>query len=261
MHGAAGGRLLADRYRLDGVLGTGGMARVHRAWDVRMRRPVAVKLFTATDEVGARRFAREARTLAALTHPALVPVYDLGRAGATSFVVMRLLDGGTLRDLVADGPLPPDRVRAAGARLADALAHVHGHGVVHRDVKPANVLLDHDGAAHLADFGLARSADGTRFTRGDEVVGTAPYLAPEQLRGEDVGPPADVYALGLVLLECLTGRREYTGEAAAEARLQRPPHVPRDLPADLVRLLTLMTSLSARRRPGAAECARALGDR
>ncbi|MFT7840221.1 serine/threonine-protein kinase [Saccharothrix sp. BKS2] len=256
-----GARVLVDRYRLDGVLGVGGMARVHLGWDLRLRRPVAVKVCTATDEVGVRRFAHEARTLAALVHPGLVPVYDLAESGPTPFVVMRLLDGGTLRDLLAAGPLPTGRVRELGARLADALAHVHSRGVVHRDVKPGNVLLDRHGAAHLADFGLARSADATRLTRVDEVVGTAAYLAPEQIRGEDVGPPADVYALGLVLLECLTGRREYGGGvvAAANARLHRPPEVPRDLPADLVRLLTLMTSLSARRRPTADRCARDLG--
>ncbi|GAA3464002.1 hypothetical protein GCM10018963_60150 [Saccharothrix longispora] len=256
--------LFAGRYRFDGLLGSGGTADVHRAWDTRLDRFVAVKLFTLDDDPTARRrFQHEVRTLAGFDHPALVSVQDAGTAGRTPFVVLRLVDGPTLRDRLADGPLPPDEVRALGARLADALAHIHERDVVHRDVKPSNVLLDAGGNAHLADFGLARAPGTTRLTRRDQVVGSAAYLAPEQVRGAEVGPPADVYSLGLVLLECLTGRREYGGGAvaAAFARLDRPPAVPPDLPADLTRLLLLMTALSVRRRPGAAECARALGGR
>ncbi|MGM1060841.1 serine/threonine-protein kinase [Saccharothrix sp. Mg75] len=254
-------RVLAGRYRLVGKLGSGGMAEVHRGWDLLLRRHVAVKLFDAPDDaagaVASTRFDHEVRTMAALSHPGLVSVYDVGRCGRTSFVVLQLVEGPTLRDRLAGGPLPLPQVRRLGLRLADALAHVHEQGVVHRDVKPSNILLDASGAPHLADFGLARSAWSPQLTNHGQVIGTAAYLAPEQVRGEAVGPAADVYALGLVLLECLTGRREYQGSRveAAVARLRRPPAVPPALPPELHRLLTAMTSTSPERRPTAAQCA------
>ncbi len=257
------GELLAGRYELAGTLGVGGMAEVRRGWDTVLRRPVAVKLFHPAGDVDAgRRFDNEGRTLARLSHPGLVAVHDAGVDAGTAFVVLQLVEGGTLRDRMADGPLSVTEVRALGARLADALAYVHEQHVVHRDVKPSNILLDGDGTPYLADFGLAHLADSTRFTRTNQMVGTAAYLSPEQVRGGEIGPASDVYSFGLVLLECLTGRREYPGGdvESAVARLHRPPAVPDDLPADLVRLLSLMTSLSVRRRPGARDCARALRD-
>ncbi|SDF74138.1 Serine/threonine protein kinase [Lentzea fradiae] len=253
--------VLADRYELADVLGTGGMAEVRRAWDRRLHRHVAVKLFRAGAELTQeRRFDNEIRTLASLSHPRLVQVHDAGISGDMQFVVLQLVDGCTLRDRIAEGPLGVEDVQRIGAELADALAYVHAMGVVHRDVKPSNVLMDHDDNTHLADFGLARVVDTTRLTRPDQVVGTAAYLAPEQVRGEDLTGAVDVYALGLVLLECLTGQREYQGSEieAAVARLHRQPAIPDDLPVHLRRLLTAMTSLSPRRRPSAAECAAAL---
>ncbi len=249
-------RPLAERYELGELLGSGGMADVHRAWDTRLRRQVAVKLFRPGAD--ARRFDSEARTLASLSHPGLVQVHDAGTADGTPFVVLELVRGPTLRDRVESGPLRVEEVRRLGAQLADALAYVHGRGVVHRDVKPSNILLGDQ--ARLADFGLARLVDSTHLTEAGQLVGTAAYLAPEQVRGEETGLAADVYALGLVLLECLTGQREYQGSdiEAAVARLHRSPVVPDELPADLRHLLTLMTSLSPRRRPTAAQCAHAL---
>ncbi|MGM1064553.1 serine/threonine-protein kinase [Saccharothrix sp. Mg75] len=253
--------LLAGRYKLAGALGFGGMAEVYRAWDTVLCRDVAVKLFQPNADLDdRRRFDNEARTLARLSHPGLVSVHDTGGSDRGAFLVLQLVDGRTLRHRIARGPLAVEEVRRLGARLSGALAYVHDRGVVHRDVKPSNILLDRAGEPYLADFGLAHLTGATRFTRTGQMVGTAAYLAPEQVRGTEVGPAADVYALGLVLLECLTGRREYPGGdvEAAVARLHRPPDVPRDLPADLVRLLTLMTSLSPRRRPTAHDCARAL---
>ncbi|SEQ91148.1 Serine/threonine protein kinase [Lentzea xinjiangensis] len=254
-------RVLADRYELAEVLGAGGMAEVRRAWDTRLHRHVAVKLFQAGSEIcHERRFDNEIKTLAALSHPRLVQVHDAGTSGGTPFVVLQLVEGRTLRGRIDEGPLTVEEVRELGAELADALAYVHEMGVVHRDVKPSNILLDQDGNAHLADFGLARLIGATRFTRTDQLVGTAAYLAPEQVRGDAFDYAVDVYALGLVLLECLTGRREFEGSEieAAVARLHRRPMIPAGLPADLRRLLTLMTSLSPRRRPAAAECAQIL---
>ncbi|MCS7481766.1 protein kinase [Umezawaea endophytica] len=253
--------LLADRYRLGRVLGSGGMGDVHRAWDTKLGRFVAVKVFRARlDAVSTRRFDGEARTLAALSHPRLVSVFDAGTDGDATFLVLQLVDGRTLHNRIGDGPLSPEEVRTLGAELADALAYVHANDVVHRDVKPSNILLDTDGDAYLADFGLARLTGSTRLTGTGEMMGTAAYLAPEQVRGRDLGPPVDVYALGLVLLECLTGYREYEGSEveAAVARLHRPPDLPADLPPDLARLLTRMTALTPRRRPTAQQCAQAL---
>ncbi|WP_309113275.1 serine/threonine-protein kinase [Saccharothrix sp.] len=260
---ASRGRLLADRYRLDGLVGAGGMAQVHRGWDVLLRRPVAIKLFPGVeDAVTERRIENEIRTLAALSHPGLVAVYDAGTSGGTRFVVMRLVEGRTLRAEINRGPLALSEVRRLGAGIADALAHVHAHGVIHRDLKPSNILLDGDREPLLADFGLALTSGADRVTLSQQVVGTAPYLAPEQVRGGTIGPAVDVYALGLVLLECLSGRTEYDGGGveAAVARLHRPPHVPTHLPTELCRLFSLMTAMTPKRRPTAEECARVLRD-
>ncbi|MEV6710744.1 protein kinase [Lentzea sp. NPDC051208] len=254
-------RLLAGRYEVGELLGAGGMADVYRAWDTRLRRDVAVKLFrSGSDTADDRRFENEIRTLASLSHPGLVQVHDAATADDSPFVVLQLVEGRTLRDRIADGPLPVADVRRLGAELADALAYVHARGVVHRDIKPSNVLLDHHGRPHLADFGLARLTGSTRLTRADQLVGTAAYLAPEQVRGEDIDHAVDIYALGLVLLECLTGQREYQGSdiEAAVARLHRQPAVPDVVTEDLRRLLTSMTSPSPHRRPTAARCAHAL---
>ncbi|WP_447007631.1 protein kinase domain-containing protein [Saccharothrix isguenensis] len=254
--------VLVDRYELIEPIGTGGMAEVHRAWDTVLRRHVAIKLFhPGFDPAGAQRFDNEVRVLAGLSHPGLVAVYDADTAAPTPFVVLRLVEGRTLHERLTLGPLPPHQVRRLGHRLSDALAHVHDHGLVHRDVKPSNILLDHDGEAYLADFGLAHLTGATRLTRTDHLVGTAAYLAPEQVLGGEVDHPADVYALGLVLLECLTGRREYEGGdvEAAVARLHRPPTIPADLPEDVRSLLAAMTSSAPHDRPTAHDCARTLG--
>ncbi|WP_447002048.1 protein kinase domain-containing protein [Saccharothrix isguenensis] len=255
------GNLLAGRYRLLDTVGVGGMAEVYRAEDVVLGREVAVKVFRpGWDDTARHRFETEVRTLAGLSHPGLVPVHDAGTGGDTPFLVMRLVEGRTLGAEIADGPLPVRRVRRLGAELAEALAYVHAQGVVHRDVKPSNILLDAHDRPYLADFGVAHLPGATRLTRTDQLVGTAAYLAPEQVRGADVDHPADIYALGLVLLECLTGHREYPGSEveAAVARLHRSPALPEHLPADLVDLLSSMTASDPDQRPTAADCARAL---
>lgn len=203
------------RYRIDARLGAGGMATVYRARDLRLDRDVAVKALLpnlAADPVLAERFQREARAIAATAHPNVVAVYDVEPgdpdAGLDPFFVMELCDGGSLADLLAAGPMAPDALVPLIAAVADGLAALHERDVVHRDVKPHNILLS-SGRPKLADFGLARSGElaaGTDLTATGTTVGTLAYLAPEALAGGTVGPAADVYGLGVVTFEGLTGR-------------------------------------------------------
>jgi serine/threonine protein kinase len=224
------GRLLDGRYRLGTLLGVGGVAEVYRAVDERLDRGVAVKLFRGDVADQLHRHEDEMRTLARLNHPSLVTVFDAGTDETTQrpYLVMELVEGSTLSDQLRLGSLTSVRTAEIGSAVADALAYVHGQGLVHRDVKPANVLISTGGRVHLADFGIARLVDSAHVTQTGDVLGTPAYFAPEQVSGEPVGPPADVYALGLVLLECLTGRREYEGTSleAAMARLSRQPNLP-----------------------------------
>jgi eukaryotic-like serine/threonine-protein kinase len=250
---------LPERYVLGELLGRGAMAEVCRAHDRLLDRAVAVKVFSAhPDPVARQRFDDEARALARLGHPGLVSIFDVGLAGERPYLVMRLIEGESLQTRLLAGPLTPADTVRAGALLADALAHAHGRGVVHRDVKPSNILLDHDDAPHLTDFGIALLVGAARLTSTNEIIGTPAYLAPEQILGADVGSALDVYALGLVLLECLTGQMEYAGSTrleAALARLHRPPRIPTDIPADLAELLRAMTATDPAHRPTAAQCA------
>ena len=250
--------LLAGRYRLDGLVGRGGSAEVYRAHDTALDRTVAAKLVTVSGGEDAARVGDEARLLARLNHPGLVPVYDAGTDdNGRPWVVMELVEGETLAETIKRGPLPPDRVAIIGARLAEALAYVHGQGLVHRDVKPANVLMGRDGRVRLTDFGIARLVDAARVTATGLTVGTASYLSPEQVTGAAVTPATDVYALGLVLLECLKAEREYAGSAVetALARLHRPPVVPANLPQGWPELLRAMTQNEPSLRPSTSDVA------
>lgn len=252
--------VIAGRYVLGDLLGEGATARVHRAHDQLLDRAVAVKLFhPGTVELGRDRRAQEVQALRALEHPGLVSLYDAGTDEGHAYLVMELAEGPNLAKRLATGPLPGDEVTRLGVQLAEALAHVHAHGVTHRDLKPANILLA-GGRALIADFGVARLVDATRVTATGATVGTAAYLAPEQVLGERPGPPADVYALGLVLLECLSGVREYQGTLAESAvvRLHRQPDVPEGLPEPLSLALRAMIAREPDARPTAATAARAL---
>lgn len=270
-------RVLAGRYELGPLLGRGGMADVFRAEDRTLRRPVAVKVLreTAGDESDRARFVGEARTLAGLSHSGLVTVLDAGfgvtapggadavSADAHPFLVMELVDGRTLGQVVQDwdGALPLADVGSVGAQVAEALAYVHRNGLVHRDVKPGNILLGPRQRVRLADFGVARLVeDSAGHTRTGHVIGTAAYLAPEQVTGDDVSGATDVYSLGLVLLEALTGRREFPGAAteAAAARLHRDPDVPDSLPAEWRELVARMVARDPSARPAADEVAERL---
>jgi eukaryotic-like serine/threonine-protein kinase len=248
--------VLADRYRLEEILGRGGMAEVWRATDPVLHRAVAVKVLrdTAEDETDRLRFTAEARTLAKLSHPGLVMLLDAGINEERPFLVLELVEGQTLDQECAGRPTDPARVAEIGRDIAGALAYAHAAGVIHRDVKPGNVLLGNDGRIKLADFGIARLIGETvRHTRTGQAIGTAAYLSPEQVRGEDVTEATDVYSLGLLLLEALTGERAYPGTPteAALARLSRQPEVPDSLPAEWAHLVEGMTALDPGARPSA----------
>lgn len=260
--GASRGAVIGERYVLEELVGRGGMADVYRARDRRLDRVVAVKVFRpGGDPEGARRLVAEARLLAPLHHAGIVAVSDGGSDESRPFLVMPLVTGGTLAGRLATGSLPVTQVARLGRDLANTLAYLHGSGIVHRDVKPSNVLLDDDGRPVLGDFGVSRLVDSTRLTTTGQIVGTAAYLAPEQVRGGEAGPAADVYALGLVLVECLTGRPVYGGTnqiGVATARLHREAEVPDDLPAGLNDVLAAMVATEPEQRPDAAACAERL---
>ena len=273
-HIALPGVVLDGRYRLEQMLGRGATAEVFRGTDDLLKRSVAIKVFHQgiSDTTSSARQRTEMQVLAKLHHPHLVMVYD-AKIGATtndpttpvtgpealSYLVMELVQGGTLADRIKPGGLPPAEVAGIGAAVGGALAAVHRLGLVHRDIKPANILMSTAGEAKLSDFGIARDLEAEHLTAAADVIGTAAYLSPEQARGADVGPPTDIYALGLVLLECLTGRREFPGKAveSAMARLLRDPVIPADLPMPWPPLLHAMTQSDPRLRPtaGAVEAA------
>jgi eukaryotic-like serine/threonine-protein kinase len=255
---------IAGRYTLDHIIGAGATAIVHEGRDLVTDQRVAVKLYRP--DGAAQHRLQQHREIAALTrlrHPGLVTLHDGGTEpgpDGRAYLVTDLVEGSSLAKRLLDGPLDVRCVRDLTSRLADALAHVHARGFIHRDIKPANILLDHGHQPRLADFGIARALDGTIATATGVVAGTAAYLAPEQVRGAPVEAAADVYALGLVVLEALTGRREYPGTVieSATARLHRRPVVPPGLPWNLTALLGTMTDPDPAGRPTAAAVVTAL---
>ena len=265
--------LLGNRYRTTELIGSGGAASVHRAVDENLGREVAVKLFrpNVTDDDENRRQQTETLLLATLNHPGLVTLLDAGTVQdddgrSSTFLVMELVDGPDLRRTLKSGPLGPNETASLGADLADALNYVHSNGVIHRDVKPANILLypqaENDTRLYpkLTDFGIARMTDATVATAHGATIGTANYLSPEQALGGAVEPRTDIYSLGLVLLECLTGEKAFPGPIveSAVARLVRDPEIPAALGADWVELLRAMTARTVEARPEAHDAAAAL---
>ncbi|MGI8756485.1 MAG: protein kinase domain-containing protein, partial [Acidimicrobiales bacterium] len=234
--GDLGGRLLAGRYRINRAIASGGMAEVWEATDQVLTRRVAVKLLhrhLANDASFVRRFRAEAIAAARLAHPSIVSVYDTFSEDGLEAIVMELVVGTTLRaDLDEHGPLRLDALLAIGTQVADALGAAHASGLVHRDVKPANILLSADGRVLVADFGIAKAAEGADLTSDGSMVGTAKYLAPEQVEGTPLDGRADLYALGVVLYEAATGTAPFVAETdagTALARLHRDPTPPRQL--------------------------------
>jgi len=264
-------RLLSNRYELGDTLGYGGMSEVHKGRDVRLGRDVAVKVLRADlarDPQFQERFRREAQNAAALNHPAIVAVYDTGETrtehGPLPYIVMEYVDGRTLRDIVkTEGPLPGQRASEIMADVSAALDFSHRHGIIHRDVKPANVMITKTGAVKVMDFGIARAVhDGqAAVTQTAAVIGTAQYLSPEQARGEAVDARSDVYAAGCVLFELLTGEPPFTGDSPVAVAYQhvredpKPPSAlnPRVNPALDAIVLKAMAKGAANRYQSAAE--------
>ena len=236
------GELLDGRYRLGTLLGRGGMSDVFRAVDEVNSTNVAIKIVRSPDREYAQRLAQEAQALRRFSHPGLVQLFETGVNGDMAYLVMEFVDGQSLDQLLRHGPLTTAETASVGSSLADALAYAHAQGVVHRDVKPANILIGADGIARLTDFGIARLVDTSTLTLTGTMLGTATYMAPEQLENHAVGPSADVWSLGIVLLECLTGERVYAGTPSEvlARRLAGPVTLPDDLPVPWRLLLTGM---------------------
>src|SRR5918992_121986 len=233
-------RRVLNRYRLVERIALGGTAEVWRAHDEQLDRPVAVKRLHAhllPDEPSRRRLAGEARAAASLTHPAILQIYDIDVTGEAAALVMELVEGESLAARIdREGALPERDAALIAADVADALFHAHQRGVIHRDVKPGNILLDEGGRAHLVDFGIARSLaeSAEKLTLTGTVIGTLRYMAPEQLSGGKTGPRTDLFGLGAVLHEALTGQPPYrSASPVALAREQDggPPEMPRVDPA------------------------------
>ena len=263
---------LNARYRVKDLIGRGGMASVYRATDERLGRDVAIKIFElrATDDPDLQRQQAEINVLASLNHHSLVTLFDVGvdRTNVDHpqiYLVMELVDGDDLRRRIDRAPISTRHIAQIGYDLAEGLDYIHGRGVIHRDIKPANILLaeyssDSRARARLTDFGITLFPDSERTTNKGMTTGTAAYLSPEQARGQEVGPASDIYALGLVLLECFTGETAFPGEPipSALARLQRDPAIPEELAPEWRHLLSTMLAREPEQRPPTAEVVLAL---
>ena len=264
--------VIGGRYRLGEVIGRGGMSSVYCARDENLGRDVALKLFApqAPDADELKRQEAEIQLLATLNHPSLVTLFDAGidtriPDEPRPFLTMELVEGQDLRSRIRHSAVPLDELAVIGAGTADALAYVHSLGIIHRDIKPGNILLVQIRPGEplrpkLTDFGIARIADSTRLTATGTMVGTAAYLSPEQAMGSPLSPATDIYSLGLVLLECIKQTMEYPGSAveSAVARLHRSPEIPADVPAEWADLIRSMTAIEPLERPTAADVETAL---
>jgi eukaryotic-like serine/threonine-protein kinase len=266
--------LFADRYRLERRLGVGGMATVQLAFDTRLERYVAVKLLAehlAEDSSFVSRFRREALAAARLVHPNIVQVFDFGLDDATArnYIVMEFVDGESCAEILRDrGPMRPNEAVNVLAQACRGLDYAHRNGVVHRDVKPGNLLRSRDNAVKLADFGIAKAAEQSDITKVGSVLGTAAYLSPEQARGEPAGPASDIYALGVVSYQLLAGRLPYEAASLTDlARLQETGPPPRldEVDPDIPRSLADAIMVALHRDPeqryaDAADMEQALSD-
>jgi tRNA A-37 threonylcarbamoyl transferase component Bud32 len=255
--GASAGALLGARYRLDEMLASGGMAQVWLGTDEVLRRAIAVKILhqhLAADETFVTRFRHEAIAVARLSHPSIVNVYDTCSDDAVEAIVMELVRGQTLRQRLDDGPVDPWVAANIAAQVAGALSVAHAAGLVHRDIKPANILLSQDGRVKVGDFGIAKAAESADLTQEGSFLGTAKYLAPEQVEAKPVDGRTDLYSLGVVLYEMLCGRVPFEADsssATALARLHSEPQRPRLVKAGVPRELESITMRLLARDPAA----------
>jgi serine/threonine-protein kinase len=252
------GRLLDRRYRVDAPIASGGMSTVYRGTDTRLQRSVAIKVMNAqyaADPGFVSRFEFEALAVAQLRHPSLVAVYDKGNDDGTVFLVMELIEGGTLRELLRErGPMPPHAVAAVAAPVLSALAVAHNAGLIHRDVKPENILISQQGEVKIADFGLVRAASSASVTSKSVVLGTAAYLSPEQVVSGDADARSDIYAMGIVVFELLTGRLPFTGATPVAVAYQRVNHdvpMPSRLIGGVPSLFDALVAKATAREPAA----------
>lgn len=264
------GRILSNRYEIMERVGGGGMAFVYRAKDLLLNRTVAVKVLSphyVTDEEFVRKFKREAQAAAGLQNPSIVGVYDVGQEGDTYFIVMEFLEGKTLKQLLNEqGPLSAPTALQIVRQIAEALRSAHKHGVIHRDIKPHNIMLTADGHVKVTDFGIARAVTSSTLTNTGAMVGSVHYISPEQARGGFVGEKSDIYSLGVVLYELVTGQVPFSGESMfsiALKHLQEPVPSPRELdqsiPVDVERIiLKAMSKDQASRYQSADELLRDL---
>ncbi len=259
------GKILAERYELIEKIAEGGMARVFRGRDLLLKRTVAVKVLKdqmTGDAAFIRRFEREAQAVAALSHPHIVNIYDVGEEDGTYFMVMEYVDGSNLKEHIREkGPLPVPEAVQITRQIAEALQQAHAAGVVHRDIKPQNILFSLDGKVKVTDFGIAIAGDGVTVTVGDEIIGSVQYISPEQARGGIAGKQSDLYSLGIVFYEMVTGKVPFDGEspvAVAMKHIQEQIVPPRRLvgsiPAALEQIiLKAVEKDSAERYNSAAE--------
>lgn len=222
------GDVIDGRYRIENLIGSGGMADVWLADDLSLPRRVALKVLHdrfARDPEFIERFRREAESAAALQHPNIVSIFDRGEVGDTYYIAMAYIEGRTLRDLINLGLTPPESV-AIVRQILEAAGFAHRHGVIHRDLKPLNVIVDATGLATVTDFGIARAVGVSDLTDPGSIMGTAHYLSPEQAQGLEVGPESDLYSVGVILYECLTGRVPYDGESAVAIAMRQMQETP-----------------------------------
>src|ERR1051326_2960228 len=243
-------------YRIAGVIGEGGMGVVYRAKDTRLGRDVAVKVLTnvaTSDQEQLQRFEQEARTAGMLNHPNLLTIYDVGNVDSGPYIVSELLQGETLRDRLARGPLPPRRAVDAALQVAQGLAAAHEKGIVHRDLKPENIFLTRDGRTRILEFGIAKlagnSAEGAFKGAGTEpgmVLGTVGYMSPEQVRGDPIDTRSDIFSFGVILYEILTGDRAFKCDSAIETGLPILKEDPPDITEKLTNIQPALERLVRR---------------